>query len=127
MATWPKFISLLSYFTHSNIDVLKKTLEDESNIHIKRFKENKMRANPDTFQGIAIGKNSIAENLSFNIGGITLECDNTVKLLGVTIDSLLNFDSHIKNVCKKSSRQIIVLQRVGKHLKQFIIRLFFKI
>ena len=96
-------------FTHSDINVLKKTLEDESNILIKWFKENEMRANPDKFQGIAIGKKSIAENLSFNIGGITLKCENTVKLLGVTIDSLLNFDSHIKNVCIKSSRQINAL------------------
>ena len=58
-------------FTHSDINVLKKTLEDESNILIKWFKENKMRANPDKFQEIAIGKKSVAENLSFNIGGIT--------------------------------------------------------
>ena len=39
-----------------------------------------------------------------------------MKLLGVTFDFNLNFNSHISNICKKAARQLNVLKRVGKHL-----------
>ena len=40
------------------------------------------------------------------------------KLLGVTIDFELKFNSHIANICKKASRQLNVLKRVGKYLNK---------
>lgn len=39
-------------------------------------------------------------------------------MLGVTIDFQLKFDKHIANICKKASRQINVLKRVGKYLNR---------
>ena len=39
-----------------------------------------------------------------------------MKLLGVTIDFMLNFDTHVSNICRKAARQINVLLRIGKHL-----------
>jgi hypothetical protein len=48
--------------------------------------------------------------------GIEIECETEVKLLGVTIDFKLNFNEHISNICKKASRQLNVLKRIGKHL-----------
>ena len=41
-----------------------------------------------------------------------------VKLLGVTIDFELKFSSHISNICKKASRQLNVLKRLGKYLSR---------
>ena len=43
-------------------------------------------------------------------------CEETVKLLGIEIDYLLNFDTQVSNMCKKASQQINVLKRKGKHL-----------
>jgi hypothetical protein len=103
-------------FSHKNVDLLKQTLEEECRILIKWFSDNGMRANPDKFQAIAIGKKSASENLVFDIGENAIKCEDTVKLLGVTIDSLLNFDVHIKNVCLKASKQINALRRMGKNL-----------
>ena len=103
-------------FAHENADIMKCTLEEESNVLIKWFSDNGIRANPDKFQGIAIGKKSISENISFMIGGTVIKCEESVKLLGVTIDNLLNFDLHIKNLCQKASKQINVLRRLGKFL-----------
>ena len=40
----------------------------------------------------------------------------TYSLLGVTIDFQLNFDTHISNICKKASKQLNVLKRIGKYL-----------
>jgi hypothetical protein len=39
-----------------------------------------------------------------------------VKLLGVTIDYELKFNSHITNICRKASKQLDVLKRMGKYL-----------
>jgi len=46
-------------------------------------------------------------------------CDDEVKLLGVTIDFKLNFNSYIANICKKAARQLNVLKWIGKHLDRF--------
>ena len=45
-----------------------------------------------------------------------IKCEDSVKLLGVTLDFQLNFNIHISNICKKASRQLNVLKRISKHL-----------
>ena len=56
------------------------------------------------------------ENISFNLNGNIIKCEDEVKLLGVTIDFELNFNTHIANICKKASRQLNILKRIGKYL-----------
>jgi hypothetical protein len=41
-------------------------------------------------------------NLSFDLKGNKITCEENVKLLGITVDSHLNFDKHISEICKKS-------------------------
>ena len=48
--------------------------------------------------------------------GEIINSEETVKLLGVTLDYRLDFDPHISNICKKAATQLNVLQR----LKSFI-------
>jgi hypothetical protein len=106
----------LSY-ANTDINKLIKTLEEESKILINWFSINKMKANPEKFQAIAVGKKTHDKNLKFNLEGIEIECETEVKLLGVTIlDFKLNFNEHISKICKKASRQLNVLKRIGKHL-----------
>ena len=62
-----------------------------------------MKANPDKFQAIAIGKKTLDINPVFNIGDIDIIPENSVKLLGVEINSLLNFNKHISLICKRAS------------------------
>ena len=70
-----------------------------------------MKANPDKFQAIAIGKKTKIENISFNLNGNIIKCEDEVKLLGVTIDFELSFNTHIANICKKASRQLNILKK----------------
>ena len=72
-----------------------------------------MKANPDKFQEIAIGKNTQSKNISFNLNGNIIK-----KLLGVTIDYESKFTSRITNICRKASRQLNVLKRMGKYLNR---------
>ena len=46
------------------------------------------------------------------------KCEETVKLLGVTFEYMLNFEAHIANICKKAARQINVLLRLSNVLNQ---------
>jgi hypothetical protein len=77
-----------------------------------------MKANPDKFQAIAIGKKAKFEFNFWSGGGTVLECEKEVKLLGVTIDFMLDFNIHIINMCRKAARQLNVLKRIGYHLNR---------
>ena len=65
---------------------------------IPLFADNHMKANPDKFQAIAVGKRTKDENITFNLDNNIIHCEDHVKLLGVTIDFKLSFDLHISNV-----------------------------
>jgi hypothetical protein len=63
-------------------------------------------------------KKTNKHNLAFNLNGNTITCEYNVKLLGVTIDSNLNFNNHISEICKKASRRLNILKRIGKYLNR---------
>ena len=75
-----------------------------------------MKANPEKFQAIAVGKRTKTETIAFRLENNVINCDENVRLLGVTIDFQLIFDTHISNICKKASKQLNVLKRIGKYL-----------
>ena len=77
-----------------------------------------MQANPDKFQAIVLGKLGFENCKSLNICGRTIQCEETIKLMGVTFDYMLNFEAHIANICKKAARQINVLLRLSNVLNQ---------
>ena len=103
-------------FIHANIEVLKKVLEDESCILIDCFFKNFMKANPSKFQAICIGKNAHDGITSLNIDSVEIKCDDNVTLLGINIDFMLRFDDHVSEICKKASKQLAVLKRLGRFL-----------
>ena len=47
-----------------------------------------------------------------DIDGNIIPEQNKVKLLGVTIDQKLNFDSHVKSFCKKANQKVRALRRI---------------
>ena len=78
----------LSY-SDSDKNNLEKTLEMERLELIKWFSINQMKANPEKFQAIAVGKKTKDKNVTFNLEGNQIKCESEVKLSGVTIDSKL--------------------------------------
>ena len=75
-----------------------------------------MKANPEKFQAIAVGEKTKVEDITFILDNNIIKCEESVKLLGVTIDFQLNFNVQVSNICKKASKQLNVLKRIGKHL-----------
>jgi hypothetical protein len=69
-------------------------------------------------------KNTQSKNISFNLNGNIIKTEDEVKLLGVTIDYELKFNSHITNICRKASRQLNTVRYeikyiVYKYLKKY--------
>ena len=87
--SWSRTVLLPS---SPDYDILISTLEAESQVPIDWFKDNKMQANPDKFQVLAVGKKTFAKNPSIQIQNNILSCEETVKLLGIDIDYQLKFD-----------------------------------
>ena len=75
-----------------------------------------MKANPDKFYAICIGKKTHDNIESFQIGKTNIKCDDSVTLLGINIDYMLKFDAHVSEICKKASKQLAVLKRLGGFL-----------
>ena len=72
-----------------------------------------MKANPYKFQAICIGKKTHGNIESFQIGQTNIKCDDNVTFLGINIDSMLKVDAHVSEICKKASKQLAVLKRLG--------------
>ena len=54
-------------------------------------------------------KSTIQDNLRININDVDIKPNNSVKLLGTTLDNKLNFEKHINSVCKSASCQLNAL------------------
>jgi len=99
-----------------SLECVISSLEEDSKSLISWFSFNKMQANPEKFQAIAIGPKTNLQDTTFNLNGSIIKCEDEVKLLGVTIDFKLDFNTCISNICKKAARQLNVLKRIGTHL-----------
>ena len=53
------------------------------------------------------------KNVWAQIGNAKIWESKTKRLLGVKIDRTLNFDKHVRSLCKKSGRKLSVLFRLS--------------
>ena len=102
-------------FIHKDLLHLKSVLEQESQILISWFDQNLMKANPDKFQAICIGKKTHDNIESFQIGQTNIKCDDGVTLLGMNIilTIYLSMMPMFLKFAKKASKQLVVLNRLG--------------
>ena len=68
-------------FIHKDLLNLKLVLEQESLILISWFDKKFMKANPDKFQAICIGKKTHDNIDYFQIGQTTIKCDDNATFL----------------------------------------------
>ena len=59
---------------------------------------------------------SLSNLTSIDVTGASVPLSNHVKLIGVTLDSLLNFNRHISNVCSSSYFHIRALRHIRPYL-----------
>ena len=101
----------------NNIQNLINLLEPECSVAIKWFKDNKMIVNPGKFQAIILDKkkNNHTQEI-IKIDKNVVKVKSSVKLLGVQIDSELNFNLHIANICRSAANQLNALIRLKNFL-----------
>ena len=85
----------------------------ESDLHtmLQRITNNGMKANPSKFQKMSLGRKGISK-LCPNINGLLIPSSRQIKLLGVNIDNSLNFEAHIKELCRKVDQKVDAFGRL---------------
>lgn len=68
-------------------------------------------------------RKKIPDDLQMVIGGCIIKPENSVKLLGVTLDHHLTFGMHIQNVVKKCHGLIGVLSRAAPHMSRDLLKM----
>jgi hypothetical protein len=67
-----------------------------------------MKANPDTYQAISLGRKSRDSRPVFEIRNVQIAAEDHVKLLGVDIDVSLSLNTHLGTISITASLQINV-------------------
>ena len=99
-----------------NLEDLKIIFNKESEKAIKWLNKNEMIVNPSKFQAIVLAKSRETISTTFHINDKEIESKDSIKLLGITIDDKLNFNSHISKLCNRASRQLNTLFRFNNYL-----------
>ena len=87
-------------------------LENDSIQLFKWFFDNQMKANKEQCH-LAISNN---KKVPMKIANIELEKTSSKKLLGITIDSKLNFKEHLDGIIKKPSWKVNVLSSITPYM-----------
>ena len=104
------------YTENKDVEVLIKLLEKESKSAIDWFKANDMIVNPDKFQAMILRPDKKENKFHLNINDSIISAEDSVTLLGIEIDSKLNFKNHVSTICRKASRQLNAISRIQNYL-----------
>ena len=102
------------YTFGNDLKEVKRALNLDFRNVIEWFYENYMVLNADKCHFMCFGLNKEDETLEFD--EISLKNSNKEKILGITIDNKLTFESHFTDLCTKTSQKIGVLSRIKNYL-----------
>ena len=102
------------YATGKNLDELLRLLEKETNVVLNWFKLNEMKSNDDKCHLIIPNES----NACVKLGQEIILAEDSVTLLGVTIDNKLDFSSHIELLLKKGNQKLHALARISKYVSR---------
>ena len=96
------------YTTDRKIDILLQKLYTDTSLLSIWFKDNFLQMNADKCHLLISNRDN---DVSMILENEVIECNRSVKLLGVTIDNKLDFAEHISKLCKKVSSKLHALAR----------------
>ena len=102
--------------TWNTLTELLKTLEQDSEVAVSWFKQNKVIGYADKFQAIILNKKESEAKYQLTIENNGIKSTKSVKLLGIKIDDCLRVDQHISNFCSKAAMQLNTLGRLHKNM-----------
>ena len=108
-------------------DLLRK-LEEDTLTAIIWFENNYMKLNQSKCHFITCGVPCTPELLWLKVGDELIWESKSEKLLGVTVDKKLEFNAHLRILCKKVNQKVSALARVVKilpfHKRHLILKTF---
>ena len=111
---------------NKDLSILLHELEYDTLSSILWFEINFMKLNPDKCHFLIAANTH--EHLWIKVGESLIWESPEEKLLGVTIDKNLKFNTHLSTICKKASQKVSALARVAKflpfHRKRVLLKTF---
>ena len=98
-------------------EIINENLKTDMKVILHWFKVNSLKANPEKFDFMIMGKRSTS-NETLNINSININESSSVKLLGITLDNSLKFSNHIDNICRTSNFKLHALRRIRNEISQ---------
>ena len=98
--------------TADTIDEVTKLLERDSTMLFKWFSDNQMKANISKCHLLVNKK----EEVVINLGETESKNSEYEKLLGIKIDTKLNFNEHLNNIISKASHKVNAFSRVARYM-----------
>ena len=102
----------IPYVTGDNLESAIRQLEQAAKLLFQWFSDNEMKGNEDNCHVLIRTK----EKVCVNIGTTQITNSKCKKLLGIKIDSNLNFEDHIESICKKDKAKLNALTRIASHM-----------
>ena len=137
----PLYISLFQLFDLSkkrwkliddNLFVIGKNKEDIKSLLLLDFEivnnwfyENFMILNPEKSHYMCLGKN-LDDNEVLNFNNLIIESSKEVEILAIKIDKNLNFNNHVKSICRKAGQKLSALLRISSNLNMKQKKLLYK-
>ena len=103
------FHSLATVALSIILAALHLTVQNEFDNAFHWYKINGLKANPEKFQVMILGKTSRKYN--FKVGDIEIKKKDQINLLGVNLDSKLTFSKHVSDICDRVNNQLKVIKR----------------
>ena len=100
------------YTAQADLDTVIKSLESCAKILFSWFESNFMKANSDKSHLLLSSEYEVSANINNNI----IKNSQSEKLLGVIIDTKLNFEEHTTRLCNKASQKLSALARISSYM-----------
>ena len=102
------------YVGYKNLRTVLSKLEKDTLLLSEWFSDNFMKLNEEKSHLLIFGAKN--DGMTLNIGASQISESESEKLLGVTLDSKLNFNVHVNQVCMKASQKLYALARVSNYM-----------
>ena len=103
------------YVKGYSVDCVEQLLTNGGHTISKWYKDNFLKGNYDKYNLMLSGrknKNEDSQSINVKIDEQVIKSSPDLKLLGVTLDDELSFNTYIGDICKKASKKVEALVRL---------------